>query len=434
MNQETSLPPLQREQYVWRWKILTATYFSYAGYYLCRKAYTVCKKSIGDEFSLDASGVAHIWTAFLIAYMVGQFLNGLLGRKLGPRILLLVGMAVSLGCNTAFGFANSYATFIGFMIFNGFAQAGGWPGNVGGIAHWLRKEERGRIMGVWCTNFLAGNLAVKFLAGFMLGYAGWRTSFWACSVGMALIWLLFFFWHRDRPEDVGLDPIITKDDEIEEKSGNEEETTFGGFFRVLRNPIVVFMGLTYFILKFVRYALDSWMPYFLSQSQFQLREDLAAYYSSIFDWAGFAGVILSGWALDRIFKGNWRLICLVMTLGMTASYILVILYGTYGAFTLACLYGLVGFMLNGPDCILTGAGAIAVAGRRDALTAVAIINGTGSIGPIVQEELVGWLYDYYGSYEPFNMLCLYMSAAAAFMLFLLVAQAWWAKRRKAAPI
>ncbi len=425
----SALPPLQKEQIYWRWRILIATYLSYAGYYLCRKGYSVCKKTIGDEFSLNATELAHIWTAFLICYMAGQFLNGLLGRKLGPRLLLLTGMAISLGCNIVFGFSNSYETFIGFMILNGFAQASGWPGNVGGVAHWLRKEERGRIMGVWSTNYLLGNVGVKLLAGFMLGYIGWRSAFWACSVGMGLIWLLFYFLHRNRPEDVGLDPIVTHDDEEDEKGKVYQETTFRGYIHVLCNPVILLMGMTYFTLKFLRYSLDSWLPYFLSQSEFQLSGDLAAYYSTIFDWAGVAGVLIAGWALDRVFKGNWRLLCLLMTIGMTLAYVLVVLYGSYSAFGLACLYGLVGFMLYGPDSILNGAGAISIAGRRDALTAVGIINGIGSIGSVVQEEVIGRLYDRYQSLEPFKILCVYMSLAATGMLLLIIIYHWWTHRR-----
>jgi len=426
------LPPLSREQSLWRWKILIATYCSYTGYYLCRKAYSICKKSIGEEFSLNATELAHIWTAFLVAYMAGQFLNGLLGRKLGPRLLLLLGMAISLGCNVVFGFSNNYGTFIGFMILNGLAQASGWPGNVGGIAHWIRQEERGWIMGVWSTNYLAGNLLVKMVAGFMLGWLGWRSAFWACSAGMGLIWLLFYALHRNRPEDAGLEPIVTRDETAGEAAEARDRPPLAGFLRVLGNPTIVLIGLTYFSLKFLRYSLDSWLPFFLSQSQFQLRGDQAAYYSAIFDWAGFAGVILAGWALDKIFQGNWRILCLIMTAGMTFSYVLVILYGSYDPLLLACLYGLVGFMLYGPDSILNGAGAVATAGRFDALTAVGIINGIASIGPIVQEEVIGRLYDRYQSVEPFQWLSVYVSLLVTLMLLVLVATARW-RHRNARP-
>lgn len=52
---------------------------------------------------------------------------------------------------------------------------------------------------------------------------------------------------------------------------------------------------------------------------------------------------------------------------------------------------LCGFMMMGPDSLLAGVGAIDVGGRGGAIVAAGIINGLGSIGPIFQEELVGWI-------------------------------------------
>ena len=43
---------LSPEQRAWRWRVLTATYFGYAGYYLTRKVFTICKTSLADEFRL----------------------------------------------------------------------------------------------------------------------------------------------------------------------------------------------------------------------------------------------------------------------------------------------------------------------------------------------------------------------------------------------
>ena len=57
---------------------------------------------------------------------------------------------------------------------------------------------------------------------------------------------------------------------------------------------------------------------------------------------------------------------------------------------------LCGFMLMGPDSLLSGVGAIDIGGRRGAIVAAGIINGTGSIGPIFQEEIIGWVLDNHG--------------------------------------
>ena len=159
--------PLSPGQAAWRWRILLATYLGYGGYYLTRKTFTICKTTIARDCGWDLGDTAHIWTAFLVAYMLGMFINSFVGRRWGPRVLLLGGLGLSLICNVIFGFANSFATFLVFMFFNGLVQSAGWPGSVGSVSEWLRPAERGRIMGVWSTNYLFGNMIVMtaLLAG-----------------------------------------------------------------------------------------------------------------------------------------------------------------------------------------------------------------------------------------------------------------------------
>ena len=274
------------------------------------------------DYGIGFDGVANIWTAYLVGYMAGQFICSFIGRKLGPRLLLLGGLGASMAINVVFGFANSYATFLGFMLFNGLVQAAGWPGSVGGVAEWLRRKERGTIMGFWSTNYLVGNIVVKLLGGFLLlhftnkynGHYGVRYAFLGCTLVAFGIWWLIFFWQRSKPEDVGLDPIVDHEHPADRAviSSTKEHISFREFSWLILNPIVPLMGLAYFSIKFLRYALDSWLPTFLDLQGMNVGE--AAYYSSIFDWAGLAGAIVAGIALDRIFRSRWEIVCLIMGL------------------------------------------------------------------------------------------------------------------------
>jgi len=381
---------LSHEQSVWRWKILISTYFGYAGYYLTRKVFTICKTSLAESFDVGLDSIAHIWTIYLVAYMLGMFINSFIGRKWGPRVLLLGGLGISIIINVIFGFINSYSTFMVFMFFNGLVQASGWPGTVGGVAQWLRKKERGTIIGFWSTNYLVGNIVVKMLGGYLLAMWGWQYAFWGASLVAFCIWWLIYFWQRTKPEDIGLEPIITADDENsrEVKASVDDRISFKKYTRLLINPIIPLMGLSYFSIKFLRYALDSWLPTFLNLQGLCKAE--AAYYSSIFDLAGFGGVVVAGLALDRIFKGRWEQVVLIMSIGLVGGYLVVINFGQ-DPLVLALSFGLVGFMLYGPDTLLCGAASVQVAGEKNAVAVAALVNGIGSIGPIIQEEVIGWL-------------------------------------------
>lgn len=425
MSKPTSSPavelrPLSPEQSAWRWKILIATYCAYAGYYLTRKAFTICKNTIAVEFNWDLQDVAHIWTAYLVAYLIGQFINSFIGREKGPRFLLLGGLGISMVCNAIFGFTNSYSTFLIFMFFNGLVQASGWPGAVGGVSEWLRPHERGTIMGIWSTSYMVGNILVKSLGGLLLDHYGWRWSFFGLTLATVGVWLVVYWWQRNRPEDVGLppivDPIAPEDRTVE--ASQATSVSFSEYFRMAFNPIVLSMGLAYFCIKFLRYALDSWLPAFLDIQGMDAAE--ASYYSMIFDYTGVGGSIVAGWVLDRFFRGNWAMLCFVMGLGMVFGYYSVIMWGTSPVNT-AILFGLVGFMIYGPDTLLCGAAAVQVAGVRNGVAVAGIVNGFGSIGPVVQEEIIGLLVrdDVHAGIRDSNRLALAMSVLFALLMLIL---------------
>jgi sugar phosphate permease len=68
------------------------------------------------------------------------------------------------------------------------------------------------------------------------------------------------------------------------------------------------------------------------------------------------------------------------------------------------LLGLIGFTAMGPDSLLSGACAMDVGSRRQAAVAAGVINGLGSIGPILQEPTIGWLKQTYGLDSVFLLL------------------------------
>jgi len=385
---------------VWRVRILTTTWLSYAGFYFCRKNFAIAKSSIMTSMEIGRSDVAHLFTAYLAAYMLGQFLTGFLGRRTTTRILLLAGMAITLGCNLAFGFTYlmgpaGYWPFLFLMIVNGFAQSTGWPGNVGVLGNWLERQDRGRVMAVWSTCYQLGSILAKAFAAFMIGVAGAAWSFWGASVVMLGVWVLFYLYQRDSPEDAGLPAMV---EEVEVPSSSAEPVATDGIFAGWTRQVVVtifLMGGCYFTFKFLRYALDSWGPLAIEEL-FGTDAATAGYISTVFDWVGFVGVLAAGWASDRFFFGRRYQTILLMSVGMVAGFVFLATFGMHSLALFAVGLSICGFMLMGPDSLLSGVGAIEIGGRRGAVVAAGLINGIGSIGPIFQEEIIGWVLDNHG--------------------------------------
>src|SRR5690606_16046862 len=144
--------------------------------------------------------------------------------------------------------------------------------------------------------------------------------------------------------------------------------------------------------KFIRYAVWSWVPYMLYVS-YGLEKDQAGYLSTVFDAAGIAGVICLGVLSDRVFGGRRVGLSFAFIVLMAFSCVALYLLGPTSLVMFTVCVGLIGFSLYGPDAILTSAGAIDVGSREKATLAAGIINGMGSVGAMLQEVVLGRMLD-----------------------------------------
>ena len=377
----------------YRAQVFTATWLSYFGFYLVRKTYAVLKKPLKEQLGLDDVHLAYPWTVYLITYMLGQFFAAWLGRHVQSKRVLTYGMLIAAGCNIALGWlvdshlASAYLWMCVTMGIHGFAQATGWAHNVGLFANWTRRSERGTLFGIWGTCYQFGALAGKGLAAFLLGWLGMAWSYFGSSILLLGLTAVFALLARERPEAVGLSlEDAAEADAVTGTNGKAESKPLPAGWVGL----IVAMGLIYFGMKFLRYALDSWSALILSE-QFHMTASRAGYLSAAFDLIGFLGVIVGGIWSDRI-PGSLRSpVIFWMILGCLAATILMWLVGLNSVTLFVALLGLIGFTAMGPDSLISGACAMDAGTRRQAALAAGIINGLGSIGPIVQEPVIGWL-------------------------------------------
>ena len=370
--------------------------------------YAVVKHPLKLQFGFDDEQVAAPWTIYLITYMLGQFFAAWLGRRIESRRVLAYGMTTAAACNVALGFlvdSHRASVFLWMCItmgIHGLAQATGWSHNVALFANWTHRSERGTLFGIWGTCYQLGAVAGKGLAGFLLGWLGMAWSFFGSSIVFFVITVAFVLLARERPQSVGLS--------LEDKAEPDEPISKAPRARHAHAALppgfiqsIGAMGLIYFGFKFLRYALDSWSALILSE-HFTVSPANAAYLSSVFDWVGFLGVIAGGYWSDRIPGCRRTPVIFYMTGACFIFTTLMWLVGLSSPVLFVLLLGLIGFTQLGPDALLSGACAMDVGSRRQAALAAGVINGCGSVGPIVQEPLIAWIKQVSGLNAVFLML------------------------------
>ena len=378
----TISPDLRR----WRHKVFASTWLCYAAMYFCRKPFFVVKSDLGTALEFDAAALGLIGSVYLIAYTVGQFTGAAAGTRFGPRVVLLVGMTGTLLANASFGVANSLNAFCVLMALNGLFQATGWPNTVGTMGSWFRRHERGTVMGFWATCFQVGGVGANALAAWVLGAYGYRYSFFAGSLVMLVALAVVVLWQRNTPEDVGLS-LPDEDD----GDGDGEVVGRGPGWSPQVIQTVLLVGGFYFFVKFIRYALWSWVPFFLARN-YGMKGDDAGYLSILFDLFGIGGVLAAGWISDRYGGGRRAATSFWFLVAMGGATVLMYTVGQISVPFFAISISLIGFTLYGPDALMTGAGAQDIGSKRGATLAAGIINGMGSVGAVVQEFVIGGMY------------------------------------------
>jgi sugar phosphate permease len=155
---------------------------------------------------------------------------------------------------------------------------------------------------------------------------------------------------------------------------------------MLRVPAVWALGGAYFGLKLIRYSLLFWLPYYL-HTALGYDEGAAGYLSTSFEVGGIVGAVATGWVSDRWFPERRALLTAPMIFALAFALWLYQAVGDIGMVPNALAMALVGFLLFGPDALISGAAAQDLGGGRAAASAAGIINGLGSIGAILQGSL-----------------------------------------------
>ena len=353
--------------------VFALTWLSYASYYLTRKNFSVAKPAVMDTFAIAKQELAHIDTAYLAAYAIGQFTWGFVADRVGPRRVIGIGMLATAACSVAFGLSGTFWGFATAWFVNGIAQGSGWSPNVKAMTTIPPAEKRGLIMGFWTTNYVVGGLIATPFAAWALGRAGIFGAFMHPAIVVATVGLAILIFLPD----TGVYSLAVGPGADERRAARRA---------VLRSTRVWILGASYFFMKLTRYALLFWLPFY-GVKALGYSTGKAALVSLAFEVGGVAGAVSIGFLSDRLLGGRRfpigiaSLVCLAVALS---------LYGAasqHGVVTNVACLAAIGFFLFGPDAILSGAAAQDLGGPAAAAAAAGIINGMGSIGPIFGSEM-----------------------------------------------
>lgn len=384
-----------------RWQIQTfATLWGgYASYYLCRMNFSVAQPLILKEFSTWSSAeIGLIPTVYAFTYAIGQFLNGQLGEKFGARKMMTLAMSFAVITNLLFSQVSSLPMMLLLWGINGYAQSAGWSLVVKTLTNWTTTRHRGLLVGLISTCYQVGNVAAWLLAGYVAGTYGWRAAFIVPSVILGTMAVILAIALRDDPRVVGLGRV--RDDLGDDDGGKAhtieameaEKLPFAETMRlVLSNKVLWVLAIGYFCMNSVRYSFMNWAVTYMADFQGQPIKD-SAFKAVALPLIGAIGAVSAGWMSDKLFHKRRAPLCAIMLFSLAAVCLGFILVPKGYSGVATAMLGLAGFLIYGPDMLMSGA-ATADVHPKAAAAATGFTMAMGNFGAMISGAGIGWLRD-----------------------------------------
>lgn len=405
----------------WRRRILYASLIGYAVFYLVRKNLPVAMPVMEKSLGISKEQLGMFLTLHGLLYGVSKFANGFLGDRTNPRWFMTLGLACSVAMNICFGLSSAVWTFGIFWMLNGWFQGMGFPPCARSLTQWFTPAERGRKFAVWNTSHSIGTFVALVLCGALVKY-DWRLCLFV-PAGIALVGTVFVMDRlRDSPPSLGLPPIeayspssALATDQSPVAGSESVDFRHLVIHQVFLNPTVWFVSCANFFVYTVRYALLDWGPTILLEMK-GLELKKAAWTVAVYELAGVAGMLLSGWMTDKVFRGRAGRACAFSMALCGLSVWLFWSIPSQSPLVYVVLLSTVGFFIYGPQC-LVGVIATNASSRQVAATAIGLTGLLGYLSTVLSGWGLGRIAKYCGWNPVFIVLM--ASAAVATLLFLL---------------
>ncbi len=378
---------------------------AYAAYYLCRVNFAVAQPAILKEFpTWTGAKIGTIPSIYAGVYAVGQIINGTLGQRYGARKLVTLALVMASLTNLLFAFTSSFNAMRLLWAVNGWFQSAGWTLMVHTLSNWNTSERRGLLIGKLSTCYTVGNVISWLLAGVLCEKFGWRAAFLVPSLMLLPIALVFHLFLRDSPTEAGFAPVR---DDLETAPAESEQpepktalasddagwdTTWKLLALTLKNRVLWILAVGFFVMNAVRYSFMNWSVQYITEYH-GLSIKNSALGAVVIPLVGALGGVSAGWASDRLFGKRRAPVCVIMMLGLAVACG-AMTFVKKGDWVMATvLLGFAGFMIYGPDMLMSGAATVDLGHPRAASIATGLTMCLGALGAIFSGVGIGWLRD-----------------------------------------
>jgi MFS family permease len=241
---------------------------------------------IQQEFNLNYSESAVINSAFALSNGVAQLPSGWLADRVGPTILITIGiLGVGLG-GFLVGLSHSYVMLIIFLVFMGLMAGGYHPAATPLISMSVPTKQRGRALGLHLIGGNSSFFLAPIIGGAIATAWGWRGAYLTLAIPTMILGIFFFLFLSRR---YGTSHV----DEVKRRQAEEKPPQPGYKRRLIAFLTMMIIG------GGASASVDSFLSLYMVRQLGASKEVGAMALSIVFSSGLWAGPI-GGWISDRI--------------------------------------------------------------------------------------------------------------------------------------
>jgi sugar phosphate permease len=268
--------------------------------YIDRATLAVANPLIREELGLSIADMGYLLSAFLWAYAFAQLPTGAMVDRLGPRLLLTMGLSLWSLAQLLGGLVRNFGEFFGARILLGIGEAPQFPTGARVVRDWFNQRDRGLATGVFnCASSLGTAIAVPLLTYLMLSF-GWRAMFVIMGIAGLIVAALWYLLYRN-PDSVALTPQENAYRTQGDPPGQRTKVTFREWKLLFRFRTTWGMIFGYFGCIYLTWIYTAWLPGYL-----EIERHMSVKYTG---WAaavpfacGVVGGVLGGYIADILVR------------------------------------------------------------------------------------------------------------------------------------
>ncbi|GMA09394.1 MFS transporter [Tetragenococcus halophilus subsp. flandriensis] len=369
-------------------KVVLLFFIGWILIYATRTIFNPIMGVVGEEFGLSNTQLGLANSVFFLTYAILQIPSGMIGDKIGRKIVIAVGF-IALAAMTYF--SGIATTFVMFLVFR--ALAGVSQGAYYGPQYALSTEaipDSKRTLGNAIIN---SGMAFGTSGGYLLSSKlvldngeHWSLPFTVMAIPTVIIGIIFYVMLKEkviRPEDA---------DKAEEASNEpQSKVSLGQIFKN-RNLLAAF--ILCFVSIYANFVIITWLPEFLI-SERGFAGSSVGFISSLVPWASIPGALIFARVNDKIGKAK-PLVYTLVPIALLSVFAIAFVTNRPLLLTVLVIYGLTGKLALDPILITF----VTKNAPRGALgTSLSAYNFIGMSGSILAPYITGALSDSLGSMQ-----------------------------------